>query len=122
LIKHPSVRASLTKFERHPERPAIQFYDTNPNEQDMDEQDMLNEEQDNVMEIQDQQADKLTSVSQLKPNFSAVPTNMTGRTYISELQKQLLDERDARKKLETDLDELKKISSEITSQLSLMQR
>ena len=43
---------------------------------------------------------------------------MTGRTYISELQKQLEDERFAREKLEQDLEQLKQVSEEITSQLS----
>lgn len=43
---------------------------------------------------------------------------MTGRTYISELQKQLEDERNARVKLEEDLNVLKEVSKEITSQLS----
>lgn len=65
--------------------------------------------------------DKLTSVSQLKPQ-TIVGTNVSGKTYISELQKQLNEEREARKKLENDLEELRKISSEITSQLSAMQK
>jgi chaperonin cofactor prefoldin len=43
---------------------------------------------------------------------------MSRRTYISNLQNQLLDEKVARQKLEAELEELKKISSEITSQLS----
>ena len=43
---------------------------------------------------------------------------MTGRTYISELQKQLEDERNAREKLEQDLNQLKQVSEEINSQLS----
>ena len=43
---------------------------------------------------------------------------MTGRTYISELQKQLEEERFAREKLEQDLEQLKMVSEEITSQLS----
>jgi|TARA_B110000503_G_scaffold118937_1_gene180328 hypothetical protein len=43
---------------------------------------------------------------------------MSGRTYISNLQNQLLDEKVARQNLEKELEELKKISSEITSQLS----
>jgi len=47
---------------------------------------------------------------------------MSGRTYISNLQAQLNDEKNARKHLETELEELKKISTEITSQLSQMQR
>ena len=45
---------------------------------------------------------------------------MSGRTYISELQKQLTEEREARLKLEGELEDLKKISSEITSHLSLI--
>ena len=43
---------------------------------------------------------------------------MSGRTYISQLQKQLDVEKEARMKLEGELEDLKKISSEITSQLS----
>jgi len=43
---------------------------------------------------------------------------MSGRTYISNLQNQLLEEKVARQNLEKELEELKKISSEITSQLS----
>jgi uncharacterized membrane protein len=65
--------------------------------------------------------DKMTSVSQLKPQ-TIVGTNVSGKTYISDLQRQLIEEREARKKLENDLEELRKISSEITSQLSAMQR
>jgi predicted nucleic acid-binding Zn-ribbon protein len=59
----------------------------------------------------------MTSVSQLKPSPSQV-SQMSGRTYISQLQKQLDTEKEARQKLEGELDDLKKISSEITSQLS----
>ena len=40
---------------------------------------------------------------------------MSGKTYISQLQKQLDEEKEARLKLEGELDDLKKISSEITS-------
>lgn len=47
---------------------------------------------------------------------------MSGKTYISQLQKQLDEEKFARVKLEGELEELKKISSEITSQLSLIQK
>lgn len=45
---------------------------------------------------------------------------MSGRTYISQLQAQLNDEKVARQNLEGELEELKKISSEITSHLSLI--
>lgn len=63
----------------------------------------------------------LESASQVKPTASQI-SNMSGRTYISELQKQLNEERDARQKLEGELEDLKKISSEITSHLSLIQK
>ena len=43
---------------------------------------------------------------------------MSGKTYISQLQKQLDEEKAARQNLETELEDLKKISSEITSELS----
>ncbi len=43
---------------------------------------------------------------------------MSGKTYISQLQKQLDDEKAARQNLEWELEDLKKISSEITSELS----
>jgi chaperonin cofactor prefoldin len=43
---------------------------------------------------------------------------MTGKTYISQLQKQLEEERVARERLEGELSDLKKISSEIASHLS----
>jgi predicted RNase H-like nuclease (RuvC/YqgF family) len=46
---------------------------------------------------------------------------VTGKTYISSLQKQLVEEREARQKLEKELEELKKISTEISSQLSKIQ-
>jgi len=47
---------------------------------------------------------------------------MSGKTYISQLKKQLDEEREARHKLEGELEDLKKISSEITSHLSLIQK
>ena len=43
---------------------------------------------------------------------------MTGRTYISQLQKQLDEEKMARENLEQELTDLKKVSSEILSHLS----
>ena len=49
-------------------------------------------------------------------------TKLTGATVISELQKQLNDEKEARIKLEDELEELKKISSEISSHLSALQK
>ena len=61
----------------------------------------------------------LESASQVQPTKSQI-SQMSGRTYISELQKQLNEEREARQKLEGELEDLKKISSEITSHLSLI--
>ena len=89
----------------------------NPPEEDMppvDQDEVGGEEADVVKELEE---DKLTSVSALKPNQSQVSA-MSGRTYISNLQNQLLEEKVARQNLEKELEELKKISSEITSQLS----
>ena len=43
----------------------------------------------------------------------------TNKTYISHLESQLRDERHARKKLEQELEELKRLSSEISSHLGL---
>jgi len=45
-------------------------------------------------------------------------SKMSGKTYISQLQKQLDEEKEARVNLENELHDLKKISSEITSELS----
>lgn len=61
----------------------------------------------------------LESASQIKPSPSQI-SNMSGRTYISQLKAQLNEEREARQKLEGELEDLKKISSEITSHLSLI--
>ena len=58
--------------------------------------------------------DQMTSVSQIKPTASQL-SQMSGKTYISQLQKQLDEEKEARQKLEGELDDLKKISTEITS-------
>ena len=59
----------------------------------------------------------MTSVSQLKPTTSQI-SKMTGKTYISQLQRQLEEERDERLKLQNEIYNLKKVSEEITSQLS----
>ncbi len=46
-------------------------------------------------------------------------SQFTSATYISKLEKALNEEVEARKKLETELEEIKKISSEISSHLGL---
>ena len=54
---------------------------------DPETQQILEEEVDNVKELPEdleEEADKMTSISQLKPSPSQI-SNMSGRTYISEL-------------------------------------
>jgi hypothetical protein len=77
----------------------------------MDQDDAAGEEADQVRDLEE---DKLTSITGAKPTASMVSA-MSGRTYISTLQNQLFEEKEARLKLEGELEELKKISSEITS-------
>ena len=43
----------------------------------------------------------------------------TSKTYISHLEKQLKDEKSAREKLEKEIEEIKRINSEISSKLGL---
>ena len=77
----------------------------------LDQDDAAGEEADQVKDLDE---DRLTSITGVKPTASMV-SGMSGRTYISTLQNQLLEEKEARLKLEAELEELKKISSEITS-------
>ncbi len=46
-------------------------------------------------------------------------SQFTSATYISKLEKELQDEKSARERLEKELEEIKKISSEISSHLGL---
>lgn len=46
-------------------------------------------------------------------------SQFTSATYISKLEQELKDEKDARERLEKELEEIKKISSEISSHLGL---
>jgi predicted RNase H-like nuclease (RuvC/YqgF family) len=43
----------------------------------------------------------------------------TSKTYISHLERQLKDEKDAREKLAREIEEIKRINSEISSKLGL---
>ena len=45
---------------------------------------------------------------------------MSGKTYISQLKKQLEEERVAREKIQNEMEDLKKASEEISSQLNAM--
>jgi predicted RNase H-like nuclease (RuvC/YqgF family) len=56
---------------------------------------------------------QLTSISQ------AGLSKFSNKSYIFSLHKELEDEKRARQKLEQELDELRKISSEITSHLGI---
>lgn len=60
----------------------------NPVEEEMKNQDLKQEEEDLVDDLL---KDRLTSVSNLKA--LSLPSNISGRTYISELHKQLQEER-----------------------------
>ena len=80
-----------------------------------DEGNFYEEAQDQVGEM----PEHLESASEMKPTQSQL-SQMSGKTYISQLKKQLDEEREARNKLEGELEDLKKISSEITSHLSLI--
>jgi len=59
--------------------------------------------------------DKLTSIS----GKMDVLSKISNKTYIHSLQQELDNEKKARIKLEKELEELRKISSEITSHLGL---
>ena len=49
-------------------------------------------------------------------------SRLSNKTYISHLEKQLTEEREAREKLEMELVELRKISTEISSHLGLLKK
>ena len=49
-------------------------------------------------------------------------TKLSNKTYVSHLESQLKEEREARLKLERELDELKRLSSEISSHLGLQKK
>ena len=116
----PSViRASVQKAEEEFVAADLDnFKVENPeNYAALEEEGYKEEARDQVADLQE----PLESASEFKPTPSQI-SQMSGRTYISQLKKQLDDERDARQKLEGELEDLKKISSEITSHLSLIQK
>ena len=116
----PSViRASVQKAEEEFVAADLDnFKVENPeNYAALEEEGYKEEARDQVADLQE----PLESASEFKPTPSQI-SQMSGRTYISQLKKQLDEERDARQKLEGELEDLKKISSEITSHLSLIQK
>ena len=54
--------------------------------------------------------------------ISADGSVKTSKTYISALEKQLLEERQAREKLYKEIEEIKRINSEISSKLGLSKK
>ena len=46
-------------------------------------------------------------------------THLSQKTYVSHLERQLKEERDAREKLEQELDELRRLSTDISKHLGL---
>mmetsp|Transcript_45559 Transcript_45559/g.33308 ORF Transcript_45559/g.33308 Transcript_45559/m.33308 type:complete len:82 (+) Transcript_45559:425-670(+) len=65
----------------------------------------------------------MSRVSRISKSISAMGksdiSRLSNKTYVSHLEVQLKEEREARLKLEQELEELKKISSEISSHLGL---
>lgn len=65
----------------------------------------------------------MSRVSRATSKYSAIPksemSRLSNKTYIMHLQTELEEEKNARLKLERELEELKKLSSEITSHLGL---
>ncbi len=65
----------------------------------------------------------MSSVSKSSKYTAAYPkselSRISNKTYIQHLQKELEEEKVARKKLESELNELRKLSSEISSHLGL---
>ena len=59
------------------------------------------------------------SVVSRRTVVSANGSIRTSKTYISTLEKQLNEEKKAREKLEREIEEIKKINSEISSKLGL---
>lgn len=58
-------------------------------------------------------------ISKQRTVVSANGSIKTSKTYISTLERQLNDEKRAREKLEREIEEIKKINSEISSKLGL---
>ena len=81
ISKNRETIYDLARLNRDTSQKQIQN-EANPVDQDMQDQDFANEQYDAVDELQN---DNMTSVSQKLP--SQIPTNVTGRTYISDLQK-----------------------------------
>lgn len=57
---------------------------------------------------------RIDSVSQVAPPDSKY-SQLSGKTYISQLKKQLDEEREAREKIQGEMEDLKKASEEISS-------
>lgn len=87
--------------------------DFDRNQNDIDDETRQKEEQELHDEI-----DSLYYGSQYTHTESR-RSQMTSATYISKLEKELLEERRAREKLAKELEEIKKLSSEISSHLGL---
>jgi hypothetical protein len=47
-------------------------------------------------------------------------TNVTNKTYVRKLEDQLMSEKAARKKLESEVEEMRRVNQEISSRLGLM--
>lgn len=115
LEQQPSKQGPSNYQERRDEEEREQYEDDDGrvNQAETEEDAKAREEQDLHDEI-----DSLyygSSYSQADSKAS----RMTSATYISKLEKELLEERKAREKLAQELEEIKKLSSEISSHLGL---
>lgn len=96
------------------EEEPVENNEETPNEEDQkvkDEQE-LNDEIDSLY---------YGSYTESRRSEASRRSQMTSATYISKLEKELAEERKARENLAKELEEIKKISSEISSHLGLKQ-
>lgn len=121
LVQKPADTQSERSYKseiRHQAPPAEETAQVN--NYDDQQQPPVDEEEAKKREEQDlhDEIDSLYYGSQYTHTESR-RSNMTSATYISKLEKELQEEREAREKLAQELEEIKKLSSEISSHLGL---
>lgn len=78
----------------------------------------MNTEPNNPVEEGDVAEDQEPAQSVQAPP-SVAKSQLTSKTYISQLEKQLNEERTAREKLQNEIEQIKKVNAEISSKLGL---
>lgn len=88
--------------------------------------DRVDDLQDNNDNVNNNDRDETMSRASRGSRFSGIAkseiSRLSSKTYIQHLQSELDEEKQARLKLERELEELKKLSSEISSHLGLNKR